>query len=72
MTSGNTPEGGKPADTIVAINLMPFETMSRYIPPLMHIIMGETTNLLKELKAAIIKADSLENTSMKLKPIQPN
>ena len=58
LASMNTPEGGKPADTNVAINLMPFETMSRYIPPLMHIIMGETNNLLKELKAAIIKADS--------------
>ena len=57
-------KSGKDFGSIVAINLMPFKTMSRYIPPLMHIIMGETNNLLKELKAATIKADSDENVTL--------
>ena len=49
---------GKHFGSVVAHNLMPFENILRYIPPLMHIIMGEANNILKELKQATIDADN--------------
>jgi hypothetical protein len=55
--------GSKMADTgkyfgsIVANNLLPFTNTSRYVPPLMHMIMGETNNVLTELKEDATKAD---------------
>ena len=56
-------ETGKQYGSVVANSLLPFKSMTRYIPPLMHLIMGETNNVLKELKNATIKAD--EETSDK-------
>ena len=60
---------GKNFGSIVAYNLMPFENMFRYVPPLMHIIMGETNNVLKELKEATVKID-LEKTNQENKETQ--
>ena len=48
---------GKDYGSVVANNLFPLNDILRYIPPLMHIIMGLTNDALKELKAAVIKSD---------------
>ena len=56
---------GKEFGSIVASNLMPFDDVTRYVPPLMHIIMGETNNVLKELKVETIKQDDERNTNDK-------
>ena len=48
---------GKYYGSVVANNLLPLANMLRYVTPVMHMIMGETNNVLKELKTAAIKGD---------------
>ena len=48
---------GKESGSCVANNLIPFSDISKYIPPLMHIIMGLTNDVLKELKIETIRSD---------------
>jgi hypothetical protein len=54
----NTSKSGKSFGSVVANNLIPFIDIYRYIPPLMHIIMGLTNDALKELKSQVIKFDN--------------
>ena len=56
---------GKNFGSIVGNNLMPLVSVTRYVPPLMHIIMGETNNVLKELKETTIKLDDQRNNKDK-------
>ena len=48
---------GKYHGSVVANNRLPLENMLRYVTPVMHMIMGEANNVLKELKGAAIKGD---------------
>ena len=57
-------KAGKEAGSIIATNLCPLKDMSRYIPPLMHVIMGLTNDVLKELKKYVTKADESERGSV--------
>ena len=54
----------KEAGSIIATNLCPLKDMSRYIPPLMHVIMGLTNVVLKELKNHVTKAVESERGSV--------
>jgi len=48
---------GKDFGSVVANNLFPLHDILRYIPPVMHIIMGLTNDSIKELKVSVIKLD---------------
>ena len=47
----------KETGSVVSSNLFPLKDVFRYIPPLMHIVMGLTNDMLKELKKEAIKCD---------------
>ena len=53
-------KNGKESGNIIATNLCPLKDMSRYIPPLMHLIMGLTNDLVKALVIHIKKCDESE------------
>ena len=55
-TSKNVKETGN----VVASNLLPLANVFRYVPPLMHLVMGLTNDVLKELKKTVIKLDEKE------------
>ena len=57
----NTSKSGKSFGSVVANNLIPLIDIYRYIPPIMHIIMGLTNDTLKELKSQVIKFDRARN-----------
>ena len=40
----------KETGSVVASNILPLKNIFRYVPPLMHIVMGLTNDVLKELK----------------------
>ena len=50
-------KNGKESGNIIATNLCPLKDMSRYVPPLMHLIMGLTNDLVKALVIHIKKCD---------------
>ena len=45
---------------MVGVNLIPLENIFRYIPPLMHLVMGLANDTLDELKKDVVKADDEE------------
>ena len=53
-------KSGKDFGSITGTNLFPLENIFRYLPPLMHIIMGLANDVLKELKKDVIKCDDEE------------
>ena len=54
----NTSKSGKSFGSVVANNLIPLSDIYRYIPPVMHVIMGLTNDGLKELKSKVISLDN--------------
>ena len=62
--SGEQPmsKTGKIFGSVVAHNLLPLCDVFKYIPPIMHVIMGLTNDTLNELKAVVRKLDdNIEN-----------
>jgi hypothetical protein len=51
---------GKYFGSVIADNLVPLKDIFRYIPPLMHIIMGLGNNLFNELQRKVIELDKEE------------
>jgi hypothetical protein len=48
-------------ECIMANNLMPLDSVTRYASPLMNITMGETNNVLMELKETTMKLEDERN-----------
>lgn len=65
VDNGIEKASGKHFGSVVADNLLPLKNISRYIPPLMHIIMGLGNNLFNELKRTVIELDNNENDSQR-------
>ena len=53
-------KSGKDFGSVTGMNLFPLENIFRYLPPLMHIVMGLANDVLKELKKDVIKCDEEE------------
>ena len=53
-------KSGKDFGSIVGTNLLPLINVFRYIPPVMHLVMGLANDVLKELVKAATKADEDE------------
>ena len=49
---------GKHFGSVVGHNLLPLKSIKNYVPPIMHIIMGETNNIITELKHIVIELDN--------------
>ena len=62
-------KNGKESGNIIATNLCPLKDMSRYVPPLMHLIMGLTNDLVKALVNHIKNVMSLSVEMELLMPI---
>ena len=61
VKSGATRATGKHFESVIADNLIPLQGIFRYIPPLMHIIMGLGNVVFNELKRVAIDLDTSEN-----------
>ena len=48
---------------VIGENLLPLANIFRYIPPLMHIIMGLSNDVINELKRLVIEMDAEESES---------
>ena len=57
---------GNQYGNVIGENLLPLENIFRYIPPLMHIIMGLGNDVLKELKRVVIELDENESESQNI------
>ena len=53
-------KSGKHFGSVISDNLLPLKDIFRYIPPLMHIIMGLGNNVFNELKRVVMELDSEE------------
>lgn len=53
-------KAGKDFGSVTGLNLFPLENIFRYLPPLMHVIMGLANDVLKELKKDVIRCDDEE------------
>ena len=53
-------KAGKDYGSVVGVNLFPLENIFRYLPPLMHLIMGLTNDVLNEFIKDVMKADKEE------------
>ena len=52
---------GNQYENVIGENLLPLEDIFRYIPPLMHIIMGLGNDVINELKRVVIEMDESES-----------
>ena len=43
-------KAGKTSGSVIGTNLVPLKNILRYLPPLMHLVMGLANDFLKELK----------------------
>ena len=59
-TSGMN-ETGKSFGSVINHNLIPLKDIFRFVPPLLHIIMGLGNNVFTQLKNEVLKLDETEN-----------
>ena len=69
-------KAGKTSGSVTGTNLVPLENILRYLPPLMHLVMGLANDIIKELVKDVVKFDGAESGNQEVdedkKQVQEN